>query len=81
MQLGGEISYSMYLLQMVILEISFRVPPAWRSLPLMIPALLAISLLAYLYIEMPARSFILRTLDVKAPAEPLPAPRPDRVAF
>ncbi len=73
-QFAGEISYSIYLLQYWVREIFHHVPPALEHARFMVPALLGVSSVTYLYVEKPARNALLRLTRVRYHPEPIPTP-------
>ncbi len=74
LQIGGEISFSMYLLQYWVLEIFLRLPEPYRRPRFMVPVVLGLSWLSYSFVEKPGRQFLLRRFHIRAPSKPLPTP-------
>ena len=73
-QFAGEISYSIYLLQYWARELFHTLPELLRHGRYLVPALLGVSSLTYLYIEKPARNAVLRLSHIRAASKPIPTP-------
>lgn len=76
LQLGGEISYSMYLLQWVLVELVQTILKHMRSfVPLRFAFFLFFCFVSYQFIEKPGRRLVLRLF--KVPSHPKPIETPD----
>ncbi len=75
-QFGGEISYSIYLLQIWVLRLMLELPPWAHRKSVMIWPLLVVSAITYLKLEKPARLLILGWSRVPEKSKPIPTPVP-----
>ena len=76
-QLGGEISYGIYLLQYPLMVTMMGFSKMLHFTNWELPVLVVLPFLAfctYITIEKPARTMILRYFKVRGPAKPLPTP-------
>jgi len=75
LQLGGEISYSMYLLQWVLVELVQTVLGHTRAfVPLRFALFLCFCFLSYQFIEKPGRRLLLRLFKVSSHPKPIETP-------
>jgi peptidoglycan/LPS O-acetylase OafA/YrhL len=77
LQLGGEISYSMYLLQWVLVQLVQTALQHMRSfVPLRFGLFLFFCFLSYQFIEKPGRRLILRLFNIHSHPKPIETPDP-----
>jgi peptidoglycan/LPS O-acetylase OafA/YrhL len=75
LQLGGEISYSMYLLQWVLVEFVQSLFSHTRGLvPLRFAVFLFFCFLSYQFIEKPGRKLVLRLFKIQSHPKPIETP-------
>ena len=76
LQLGGEVSYSMYLLQNLVTDLMAYVPVIGHQWWAVLPVLCGVAFVSYTLVEKPARRWVLARCGVPAAPKPVPTPEP-----